>query len=320
MMQQIIKTLPDDKPITAIGILEDLSKRPEGFFIVSKTHDLDSDADLWRGNSFFGGRVTRYLCLSKTQGIADYIVDSIGIIGEKDTPPDGYCLVSKTLDTDAKAWKKRQICYSLTRRNLATMAVTDIILLSKCKKAPEGFKLAGDINGLAVCFKVNTDLSQTSLTSPGPALGYNLNPNGIPLPNPLNRSPAVNGHRENGMYPSVPHPSANPGSPNDEYVNLLMPKRRAPPPPSPLSAQTSPLPNYPVVPPQRPPPPQNVPGSYATLNLHQGLDGVPFVFHPSLQVLLNKSTMTQLPQIKLKTKEEINREYHYDFRLERECS
>lgn len=68
---------------------------------MSKTHDLDSDADLWRGNSFFSGRSARYLCLSKTEGISDYIVDSIGVIGEKDIPPDGYCLISKTLDTGA---------------------------------------------------------------------------------------------------------------------------------------------------------------------------------------------------------------------------
>ncbi|BET01326.1 Protein of unknown function (DUF2464) [Nesidiocoris tenuis] len=319
MLQQIIKTLPDDQPITAICIVEDVANRPDGFYVVSKTHDLDSDADLWRGNSFFSGRSARYLCLSKTEGISDYIVDSIGVIGEKDIPPDGYCLISKTLDTDAKAWKKRQLCYSLTRRSLATMAVTDIILLSKCKKAPQGFKLAGDINGFAVCFKVNTDFSSSRSPAPAPALGYNLNPNGVPLPN---RSPAVNGHRENGLYPPVPPngPPANPASPNDEYVNLLMPKRRAPPPPPSPGQLSSPGVPYPEVQPPRPPPPQNVPGSYATLNLHQGLDGVPFVFHPTLKAFLDSSKSVHYPKIQLKSREEIEREFHYDFRLERESA
>lgn len=69
---------------------------------VTRTHDQDSDADLWKESNFFGRKVTRYLCLSKTEGIADYIVEAVGIIMEKETPPDGYCLVQRTIDSGMK--------------------------------------------------------------------------------------------------------------------------------------------------------------------------------------------------------------------------
>lgn len=66
---------------------------------ISRTHDQDSDADLWKETNFFGRKVTRYLCLSKTEGIADYVVENIGVINEKETPPDGYCLIPRTIDS-----------------------------------------------------------------------------------------------------------------------------------------------------------------------------------------------------------------------------
>ena len=44
---------------------------------------------------------------------------------------------------DQRAWRKRQLCYRLVKKSQAMSAVTDIIVLSKMKKAPEGFSLAG---------------------------------------------------------------------------------------------------------------------------------------------------------------------------------
>ncbi|CAH1401211.1 unnamed protein product [Nezara viridula] len=310
MMQQIIKTFPDDKPLTSISVIEDISKRPQGFIIVSKTFDQDSDADLWKGSTFFGGRVSRYLCLSKTEGIDNYIVEDIAIIGEKDMPPDGYGLIPKTMDTDAKAWKKRQICYKLTRRNLALSAVTDIILLSKSKKAPEGFSLAGDINGVVVCFKTIHDLGLgPHNNNPPPVLGYSLNPKGIPQPT-ISPSP-------NGLYPAVASPTSS-----GDYVNLLRPKRPAPTPPiqsSPGLLSTSLVVNSP---PEIPPKPQ-VPSSasYATLKVHEGLEGIPFVLHPTLELIASKgASIGPIPVIKRKTMEDLDREYAYDFRLERQST
>lgn len=299
MMQQIIKTFPNDKPISAICVIEDVTKKPAGFSIVSKTHDLDSDADLWKGYTFFGNRISRYLCISKTEGIDNYIVEDIAIIGEKDVPPDGYGLIPKTMDTDAKAWKKRQICYKLSRRNVAVSAVTDIILLGKSKKAPEGFSLAGDINGLAVCFKTVYDLAPPN-NNPPPSLGYSLNPKGTP---PGAAAPPTS------LYPNMASPNQS-----GDYVNLLRPKRPAPTPPSSASSP----PSIPPVPP-RPAPP--APVSYHTLKIHEGLEGVPFVLHPSLQLIATRgASIGTIPVIKKKTLEELDREYFYDFRLERQST
>jgi len=44
----------------------------------------------------FGKRLTRYLCLSKTEGPSGFVIDSICIISERDTIPNGYVLLSKT--------------------------------------------------------------------------------------------------------------------------------------------------------------------------------------------------------------------------------
>lgn len=35
MMNQLLKVFPDDKPITAISVVEDPSKCPPGFYVVS---------------------------------------------------------------------------------------------------------------------------------------------------------------------------------------------------------------------------------------------------------------------------------------------
>lgn len=137
---------------------------------MNRTHDQDSDADLYRQSALFGKRTTRYLCLSKIHGIADLIVEAVSIAGEKDPPPASYCQIPKTQDTgnekafsrvlfcrsfafislkrnikisDQKAWRKSQLCYKVAKRSLATSCITDVILLSRMKKAPEGFQLGG---------------------------------------------------------------------------------------------------------------------------------------------------------------------------------
>lgn len=53
----------------------------------------------WKETVFTGRKLTRYLCISKTDGISDYILVNIDIINEKEGPPDGYCLISRTIDS-----------------------------------------------------------------------------------------------------------------------------------------------------------------------------------------------------------------------------
>lgn len=91
---------------------------------------------------------------------------------------------------DQKAWRKRQLCYKLTRKSLASFAITDIILLSRSKRAPDGFNLVGynhskfiyvnychliynlyfrDLNGLTLCYKTSP---QSPVNAPLPTLTY----------------------------------------------------------------------------------------------------------------------------------------------------
>lgn len=295
MMHQVYKTLPDDRPITSIHVVEDPDKCPPGFFVVSRTHDQDSDADLWREGRLLGRRVTRYLCLSKTEGIADYIVETVIVINEKELPPDGYSVLTRTADSELRAWRKRQLCYKLSKPSLAKSVVTDIIVLSRMKRAPEGFSLAGDINGVTVCYKCGSINKEGSKAISPSQLKYSLTPDSTaqsppPVP-PRYPKSSVNGV----AYPSVPIES-----PSLDYSNHvgLKPSRPAPKPPSTSETQTS-------------------PGKYATIAAYSGLEGVPFILSSSI-LMLPEGSLSQLPVIKSKSKYQIDQEYHYDFRIERQ--
>ncbi|XP_071447391.1 multivesicular body subunit 12B [Hetaerina americana] len=344
MMHQVYSTLPDDRPITAIGIVSDPDKCPPGYIVVSRTHDQDSDADLWREGFF--GRKTRYICLSKTEGIGgiqfggngpppppatDYIVQSVIIINDKEMPPDGYSLLPRTIDSEQKAWRKRQLCYRLAKRNLASCAVTDIIVLSRSKKAPEGFTRAGEINGLTLCYKVinmSDDVRNPHTNSDAqsviPNLGYGLrNVKGV-TPSPPMAAPNGFGpiHATETNSPSPPsaarrvpiHPSTSP--PESHEYEILSAALRP----------TRPAPTPPLVPLRPPPPvPQVTPiantyansKNYATLNAYQGLEGVPFILNPNFVEIADPQTLL-LPAVKPKTKYQLEQEFTYDFRIERQ--
>lgn len=152
--------MPDDRPITSMCVVEDPHKSPAGFTVVARTYDQDTDADLWK-EGFFGKKITRYLCHSKTEGQPNYIVDAMVVINDKDVPPEGFTALTHTRDTEQKATKKRIICYRTQPRDKVSRAVTDVIVLSKSKKAPSGFTLAGDMNGHIICFKM-TDVTKGS--------------------------------------------------------------------------------------------------------------------------------------------------------------
>uniref|UniRef100_A0A1B6CCU4 Multivesicular body subunit 12A n=1 Tax=Clastoptera arizonana TaxID=38151 RepID=A0A1B6CCU4_9HEMI len=180
-----------------------------------------------------------------------------------------------------KRGAKKQLCYRLTKHNLSTSKITDIIVLSRAKKAPEGFRLAGDINGMSLCFKAETT---TPTTTPLNQLRYSLSPqgNGELRPAP---PPPTNGV----LYPKIDSPS------NNDYENLVrVPIRPAPP---------------------RPPPP--ISSTYATITSYQGLEGIPFALNPKISISSTASSPL-LPVIKAKTKFQIDKEFEYDFRLERD--
>uniref|UniRef100_A0A182YSI2 Multivesicular body subunit 12A n=1 Tax=Anopheles stephensi TaxID=30069 RepID=A0A182YSI2_ANOST len=155
ILSTVIGALPDNRPITSLQLVEEFEKCPKHFLPINKTYDQDQDADLWREKMLIGKRTTRYLCLSKSEGLPGYIVETLKIINEKEITPEGFSQLMRTADTEQKAWRKKQLVYRLAKKGSAKQAVTDIILCSRLRQAPEGFTLAGDINGILVCFKLS---------------------------------------------------------------------------------------------------------------------------------------------------------------------
>lgn len=119
-----------------------MEKCPRGFFAITRTYDQDSDADL-RESSIFKSSSARYLCLSKTEGLPNFVVQELIVLGDKANPPKGFSLLNRTADSEQKAWKKKQICYKLVNKKDIKTAVTDVIICSRHKKAPVGFSYAG---------------------------------------------------------------------------------------------------------------------------------------------------------------------------------
>lgn len=76
-------------------------------------------------------------------GLPGFVVQEVIIVNEKVIPPTSFSLLAQTIDTEQKALRKKQIYYRLVPRKSADRAVTDIIICSRLRKAPDGFFLAG---------------------------------------------------------------------------------------------------------------------------------------------------------------------------------
>lgn len=289
--------LPDDRPITAVCVVQELSGCPTNYTAVSKTHDQDIDADLYK-DSFFK-RVTRYLCYSKTEGYMGYVVEHLTIVNDRDSRPPGYTIIEQTIDTSQKAFKKKQLCYKQVPRNMATQTVTDIIIMSRSKVAPEGFTLVGEMNGLCVCFKPGPaptpQYNKPTVAGSSP-LPYGVNPNG------RGSIGGGGGGGGEGLYPG------------------LGPARPAPAPPGPGSGVPQGPP--PPLPPRNPSmysSPSHVSQSTSTLygQGHSALFGVPFILNKKY-VNSDDSAMETLPVVNKKSRQQIEDEYYYSFTLEQD--
>ncbi|KAH8288240.1 hypothetical protein KR054_012680 [Drosophila jambulina] len=317
VFNSIIGILPDNRPITSLHIVEDFERFvvnaeslkisslylylpfdcscPKNFNAIHRTYDQDSDADLWRDYSIFGRQNTRYLCLSKSEGLPEYVVETLQVIAEKTAPPKEFSLLSRTADSDQKAWRKRQIAYKLSKRGTVTQAVTDIILCSKLKVAPDGFKLAGDINGVLICYK--TGAIPVRLPPPVPG-GI---PNGTEVEQALNRLNLQGQRNSRGPLPQPP-------TEHHDYEEIQA--------------------NYQINSPQRPAPPRpaggggsgtereggrGTYGGTGTLGTYTELEGVPFVMDARLQRHQAGTDIPALPEISTLLKS-----LDYDFQLERQ--
>lgn len=133
-----------------------------------RTHDLEADADLWK-DGLFSRRVTRYVCISKTQGRPEHVLESVLILPEREFPPEGYCMITMTSDSSQKAFKKKQLCYKLSHFKGSSESIVDIIILSKLKNPPDGYDPIGDVNGMHFC--VRKISAVTRLSTPGLSYG-----------------------------------------------------------------------------------------------------------------------------------------------------
>ncbi|XP_032453295.1 uncharacterized protein LOC100116582 isoform X4 [Nasonia vitripennis] len=319
LVHQLSSVLPDDRPITAINIIEDLDKCPPNFTVVSRTYDLDSDADLWRESGLFIKKKSRYICFSKTEGLPHSVIEKILIIDEREPPPKGFSMISHTVDSMQKAWRKRQLCYKIRNKDLCSCAVSDIILCSRVGKgsklAPDEFTYAGVINGVYVCYKTvplqtgsltaqpyaNIELFQTSSPTLSNGTPHRVAPERPPKPKFVAKP-------TNGLYPQISPVSAGKTTENnDQDYEVLSPSARIRP--------TRPAPRPP---PNKSPLVNSVPATYGTLPGSSDLDGVPFVLNPLLSTSATNSFSKQFPVIKIRTQKELDKEYFYDFRTERE--
>ncbi|EZA58645.1 multivesicular body subunit 12B isoform X1 [Ooceraea biroi] len=321
LVHQVSAVLPDDRPITAISVVEDIDKCPPNFTVVSRTYDQDTDADLWRESGLFIKKKGRYICFSKTEGQPDCVVEDIVVINERDAPPNGYSMIAYTVDSRQKAWRKKQVCYKIRNKDSCAKAVTDIIICSRIihkdsKLAPIGFSAAGIINGVRVCYKtiditnidtssdsqpyVNIDLLRNASPNPSNGSPHRPAPERPPKPKFSPKPPT------NGIYPQIGSATnRNSDEFGDRDYEVLSPSARirptrpAPQPPTPVTSST--IVSTPI---------------YGTLPGSSDLDGVPFVLNPRLTC--SDSVTNGLPVIRVWTQKDLDKEFHYDFRAERE--
>uniref|UniRef100_A0A2P2I4P1 Multivesicular body subunit 12B-like n=2 Tax=Hirondellea gigas TaxID=1518452 RepID=A0A2P2I4P1_9CRUS len=283
-MREVYNALPDDRPITSLCVVEEIHKCPHNYTIVSRTHDQDIDADLYKDGFF--RRVTRYLCHSKTDGYLGYVVEELRVISDKESCPPGFTTLVMTMDTNQKAFKRKQICFRALSKNMARQVITDIIVLSNGKIAPEGFCLAGELNGMCVCYKTGAVQSpgDTSASSPSSAscnLPYQMGPHG-----------GSNASGRSGSFPGL-------------YPGLERPSRPAPLPPG----------SFPSPSPQRAAP---TAGSDTYEAANSALYGVPFQCSKKYVDCSDGSDPHPLPPFTAKSPQQLESQYYYSFSLEQD--
>lgn len=155
-LESLLNILPCDRPIKSIQLIESYESCPKSFVPLHKTLDTDSDADLYKENILFGKRNTRYLCISKTEGVPNFVLEKIKIIGiNENLANEGFISIKTTSDSNQKAWRKKQLVYKLSKTENVTECITDIIILAKFnRQPPEGFTYLGELERVHVCYKV----------------------------------------------------------------------------------------------------------------------------------------------------------------------
>jgi ESCRT-I complex subunit MVB12 len=152
-LESLMNILPDDRPIRSLQVVENYGKCQQNFPL-HKTLDLDDDADIFKENILFGKRNTRYLCISKTEGHSNFVVEKLQIINSNENLAQlGFVSIKNTADTNQKAWRKKQLVYKLSKTEIASECITDICILSKFKNPLPGFIYLGELEKVHICYK-----------------------------------------------------------------------------------------------------------------------------------------------------------------------
>ncbi|XP_070176607.1 multivesicular body subunit 12B-like isoform X1 [Littorina saxatilis] len=125
-----------DLPITGICVISDPSKAPPNFTVIDKTFDKSEDADLWK-DGLWGRRTMRYLCVERSvPDMSKDVLIDVAFINERDPIPPGFTVVENTHDTREKALKKKLLCGRWMLPNMTTDAITELIFLSRSCRKP----------------------------------------------------------------------------------------------------------------------------------------------------------------------------------------
>lgn len=156
-LADLVNILPCDRPIKAIQIVETPEACPINYSILLKALDTDSDADLFKENILFGKKNTRYICVSKTEGHPNFVVEQLRIISASENlASEGFISIKHTSDTNQKAWRKKQLVYKINKTENLKESITDIVVMTKYnKQLVEGFKYLGELEKMHICYKLS---------------------------------------------------------------------------------------------------------------------------------------------------------------------
>lgn len=171
--------MSEDWPIVSVVVVSDVTRCPAGFTVIDRTYDRREEADLWR-DGLFGRRVVRYLCVEKVAPSAgrDVLVDVV-VINERDPLPAGFTCVDFTVDSREKAVKKKMLCVRYMNSTLTNDAISELVLLSRgVRRPPSGYTLVGELNNMALCYKMSS--FKSSLTQNQALQGHAQTLYGLP--------------------------------------------------------------------------------------------------------------------------------------------
>ncbi|KAI3380557.1 hypothetical protein SNEBB_007855 [Seison nebaliae] len=143
----------EEEPISSICFVTQSNPRFADYQILTHAFDDSTmNANLWDGTGIFSTKY-RYLAFSR-QGAKDnmnVVITNILITSMDKNTPTEFTHLENTKDTEEKCLKKKKICFKLDQRRNVERAISDIIILGRTKKPPNGYRIIGDINNLIIC-------------------------------------------------------------------------------------------------------------------------------------------------------------------------